>query len=369
MQFRRMPIEAESPEEMGYGNIGFNLAESSVRDISLQRIGLSTEDFLLSYGPHRGDDALRTAILDAQKGLEMKDVLVTPGAAGALFFIATTLLRKEDHLIVIRPNYATNLETPRAIGCQITFVDLSFEEGFAIDIDKVKAAIQANTRLISITTPHNPTGVIYAEEDILLLSALAEKSGAKLLVDETYRDLLESGQVLDYAARLHPNIISVASLSKAFGVPGIRTGWIICRDSALMEQLLAAKEQIIICGSILDEKVACKVLEQKDVLLKENLSLAWKNKRHLEQWITGHEMFEWVSPAGGVVAFPRLKEDFQHVKEHLYDHLFNEYGTIVGPGHWFEQDKRYMRIGFGFPLEDEFQQGLINIENAVKDLL
>jgi aspartate/methionine/tyrosine aminotransferase len=369
MQYKRMPIEAESPEEMGYGNIGFNLAESSVRDISLQSIGLSAEDILLSYGPHRGDDQLRAAIIDGQKGLRLEDVLVTPGAAGALFFIATTLLSKEDHLIVIRPNYATNLETPRAIGCAITFIDLLFEEGFAIDIDQVKAAVQPSTKMISITSPHNPTGVIYSEADILSLLEIAEKAGAKLLVDETYRDLLENKEMPDYAARLHPAIISVASLSKAFGVPGIRTGWIICRDSILMERFLAAKEQIIICGSILDEWVALQVLQQKDALLKENLSLAWKNKRHLEHWINGHAFFEWVQPAGGVVAFPRLKEDFQHVKHRLYDHLFKEYGTIVGPGHWFEQDKRYMRIGFGFPLENEFQQGLINIENAVKDLL
>ncbi len=101
-------------------------------------------------------------------------MLVTAGAAGALFIISTSLLSERDHLVVVRPNYATNIETPRAIGCAISYVDLDFDEGFAIDVGRVAAAMRPNTRLISVTCPHNPTGTMMDRADLDALVALAE---------------------------------------------------------------------------------------------------------------------------------------------------------------------------------------------------
>src|SRR6185312_10591620 len=136
----------------------------------------------------RGDKELRAQIAAQDAGVSPDDVLVTAGAAGALFIISTALLSASDHLVVVRPNYATNIETPRAIGCAIGFVDLAFEDGFAIDIDRVKAAMRPNTKLISVTCPHNPTGTMMDRADLDALVALAESRDCHLLVDETYRD-------------------------------------------------------------------------------------------------------------------------------------------------------------------------------------
>ena len=271
MRYVRMPIEVESPEEYGYGRIRYNLSESSVADRSLADLGLTIPDLTLLYGEHRGGLALRRLIAEASGGVEADDILVTVGAAGALFIIATALLGMDDHLVVVRPNYATNLETPRAIGCKVTHVELGFETGFRIDPAAIAAAITPQTRIISITTPHNPTGTMLAEAELHELVALAKNRGCILLVDETYRDLSLDG-TLPLAASLGDHVISVASLSKAYGVPGIRIGWIACRDPALQERFLAAKEQISICGSVIDEWVGEQILSRRDAILQPVLA-------------------------------------------------------------------------------------------------
>lgn len=170
-----MAIEVESPEEMGYSNIQYNLAESSVRDIYFRDLNINLDDLFLCYGVHRGGDLLRSAITLHENNLSADDVLVCPSAATALFIISTTLLGSNDHLIVLRPNYATNIETPRAINCSISLIDLKFENNFQLDIDEIKNNIQPNTKCISITSPHNPTGIVFKEEDIQQLIAIAEE--------------------------------------------------------------------------------------------------------------------------------------------------------------------------------------------------
>ena len=170
MRDTRMPIEIEAPEEKGYNTISYNLAESSMRDISMCDLDVDLKDLVLFYGEHRGIAKLRQAIIEDSKVLKVDDVLVTAGAATALFIVSTTLLSPEDHLIVIRPNYGTNLETPRAIRCRMSVIDLSFEEEFEIDLEAVSNAITPQTKLISITNPHNPSGKLYSNETIGTLS-------------------------------------------------------------------------------------------------------------------------------------------------------------------------------------------------------
>ncbi|TND08415.1 MAG: class I and II aminotransferase [Bacteroidetes bacterium] len=257
MLYRRMPIEAESPEEYGYDTVSCNLAESSVSDVPLEKIGADFSKLPLSYGDHRGLPELRSLLAADAPGLSADDMLVTPGAAAALFFLHTALLEKGDHLIVIHPNYATNLETPYAIGCEISKIDLRFEEGFRLDPARIREAIRPGTKLISITSPHNPTGTIIPQETIKDLAALAAEKGCKLLVDETYRELAQ-GIVPPSAATFGPQVITVSSVSKAYGIPGLRIGWIMCSDKILMQTLLAAKEQVIICNSVLKRKAGWK---------------------------------------------------------------------------------------------------------------
>jgi len=365
MKYVRMPIEIESPEEQGYDTIRYNLSESSMRDRRLSELGLGFEDLVLQYGVHRGAPGLRALIAErCGEGIDHADILTTAGAAAALFIIATTLLEKGDHLVVVRPNYATNIETPRAIGCAIDYVDLTFEDGFRLDPGRVEHLMRANTKLISVTTPHNPTGVSLGEEALARLVALAEARGIHLLVDETYREMSFVPK-LPVAATLSARAISVASVSKSYGIPGVRVGWIVNRDAKLMERFLAAKEQIGICGSIVDERIAEVALAQGPqflVTVERDLRAALMT---VEQWLAREPRLEWVKPEGGCVCFPRIRQDAGIDVEKFYRTLAVNHATCVGPGHWFEQDKRFMRIGFGWPLPEELKGGLAAISASL----
>jgi aspartate/methionine/tyrosine aminotransferase len=367
MKYSRMVIEKESPEEYGYGRIRYNLSESSIRDRKLSDIGATLPDLTLFYGEHRGEARLRELIALQAASLTADDILVTAGAAGALFIIATTLLAPGDHLVVVRPNYATNIETPKAIGCDITYIDLSFEDAFALDTQRIAAAMRPNTRLVSITCPHNPTGTLITRQQLDQLITLVEGSGCRLLVDETYRDL-SYGRQLPIAASLSTSAISVCSLSKAYGIPGIRVGWIITRDPVLAERFLAAKEQIGICGSVVDEWLAMSALEQRSTFLTELAPLMATRRAIVRDWINQDPQIEWVEPQGGVVCFIRLTVADGFNLDAFYAGLRDRHGTYVGPGHWFEMPKNFFRIGFLWPLEEELRGGLAAISAAVREV-
>jgi aspartate/methionine/tyrosine aminotransferase len=258
---------------------------------------------------------LRNEIVRNEIGLDANDVLVCPSAATALFIISTTLLNNNDHLIVLRPNYATNIETPRAINCEISFIDLAFENGFQFDIEQIKNAVKSNTKLISLTSPHNPTGVVFDNKIIEEIIDFAKERNIYVLVDETYRYLNFQSELIPYYAAKSNNVISVCSLSKAHGVPGIRTGWLINKDEKLMHDFLAAKEQIIICNSVVDEEIAHHILSQKDYLqathqhIRQNFSI-------LKNWMENEQKYlEWTSQMQVSFAFRELKMNTRWISQ------------------------------------------------------
>ncbi len=358
MHYRRTPIEIESPEEMGYGAIEYNLAESSARDLPFKELGVDLSEVILAYGEHRGALALRELIVADSQNLYPDDVLTTTGAVMALFLVATTLLDKKDHVVVIRPNYATNVETPRSIGCESSIIDLNFDNGYELDVEKIRAALRSNTRLISITNPHNPTGKIFPASSITALVKIAEEHRCYLLVDETYRDLNFQTALAPYAAEASAKVISICSFSKAYGAPGIRVGWAVCRDRKLMHDLLAAKEQIVLGNGIIEEEIARHLLANKNAFLEPIHQHIRKNFQIFKGWIAGQNLLEWNEPQAGVVAFVRLKESYALDAPGFSKALFEDYKTVVGHGRWFEQPDHYFRIGFGYPETENMREGL-----------
>jgi aspartate/methionine/tyrosine aminotransferase len=370
VRYRRMPIEVESPEELGYDTITNNLSESSVADRRLSDLGLDLDldALVLCYGDHLGDPDLREAIAASSPGIEPRHVLVTPGAATALFAVATSTLEAGDHAVVVRSNYATNLETPRAIGARLEAVDLSFDDGWRLDLAELEARVTPGvTKLVSITTPHNPTGTVVPHDDVRRIAELAGDAGATLLVDETYRDLAHDGTPPPLAATLGGHVISVSSMSKSYGLPGIRTGWAVCTDPARMELLLAAKEQIVISGSIIDEHIASRVLGARDQVLPPIVADVRERLAIVEGWLAGQHTFEWVRPEGGVVGLVRIKPELAVDEGEFHRRLLADHGTYVGPGHWFELDDRCFRLGFGWSTHAELQAGLDALIAAAND--
>ena len=365
MNFRRMAIEIESPEELGYSTIKNNLSESSVSDLKLADLGVDLRELLLSYTGHRGLPELREHIASEGEGVKPEHVLVTAGAAGALFLIAASLLEPGDRIVVAKPNYSTNLETPRALGATVVELPLIFERDYRVDLHEIEKRLTAGTRILSLTVPHNPTGTMMTLEELKSIIRLVESRGALLVFDETYR-AMAFGQTLPPLASLSDRVISVSSLSKAYGLPGIRIGWLLCRDPELMELFLAAKEQVSICTSIVDEQIALACLQQKQKILGRAKERTVNNFNVLRNWIARQNYLEWVESGGGAVCFPRIRHNSGIDVDKFYDVLLGEMQTAVGPGHWFDEDRRHFRVGFGYPPVTEFSSGLQAIEQAAE---
>ncbi len=366
-----MPIEIEAPEQLGYDSIECNLTESSYTDFRFKDLKLNLNELVIAYIDHRGHPELRQLLAQETGGaISANQVLLTSGAAQALFIISTTLLEPGDDMIVIRPNYATNLETPRAIGAQLKIVDLTFENNWKIDPAEIEKQITSKTKFVSVTVPHNPTGTIMSVDDLKALVQITAKHGCRLLVDETYREMNFNG-ALPYAATFGSHVISVASFSKTFGLPGIRVGWLMTRDEQLFEQFFAAKEQIQICGSALDEEIAYQFYRKRGHFISLIFNNLQRRFATLKDWMESQEFLEWVEPTGGCVAFPRIRADvLKNIDlEKFYKTLNREYSTHVGPGHWFEQPKHFMRIGYGWPTDEALSKGLRNIESAIRGQL
>jgi|SRR5581483_1736624 len=366
MRYRRMPIEVESPEQLGYSTIRNNLAESSFSDMSLAAYGIEA-DFtheVLPYGDHRGAERLREAVAADSDVLAATDILVTAGAVSALFVVASSLLAEGTHVLVCAPNYATNLETPRAIGADIETIDLRFDQDWRLDLDVVASRVRSDTKLVSVTYPHNPTGAMITRSELDELVAIVEgHEAAVLLVDETYRELAY-GEPLPIAASLSPRVVSVSSMSKTYGLPGLRVGWLISRDRTLMETFLAAKEQIFITGAVVDEELAARVLERRPEALRHVRAKTQSQLAIVRDWIGDSETFEWVEPQAGVVCFPRVRPELDVDVAAFYRILLKEFGTYVGPGWWFDEDPRHFRLGFAWPTEDELRAGLRALTDA-----
>jgi aspartate/methionine/tyrosine aminotransferase len=326
-------------------------------------------ELVICYGDHVGNPNLRAEIIKGEAAnLTTNDVLVTAGAASALFIVSTSLLSVGDELVVAKPNYATNIETPKAIGANIKYLPMTFENKYQVDLEELRKLITPKTKLVSLTCPHNPTGTMISENDLKEIINMVEASNAYLLFDETYRDMSFKFK-LPIAASLSERVISVSSLSKTYGLPGIRIGWLITRNKHLQELFLAAKEQIFICGSVVDEEIAFRYMAKRQDFFPAIKKDMLEKFQMTKKWMGNQDVFEWIEPSGGVVCFPRIKPELKVDTKKFYDILLTNFKTYVGPGHWFEESDRSFRLGFGWPNQSELKDGLDGLENALKGAL
>ncbi|POR38257.1 Aspartate aminotransferase, putative [Tolypocladium paradoxum] len=375
MHYQRMMIEKEAPEEVG-AVIKYNLSESAISDQTLDSWNITVPaNVVLTYTEHRGSRKIRSLVAQASNGSIMpNDVLVTAGASTSLFITLTALLGPGDHVVVTRPNYATNLEIPRSIGCDVTIVDLDFDSQFRLDFDRIAAAIRPGvTKVLSICSPNNPTGTMCTGDELQALASLAREKGAYLLIDETYSDLIYTSDLMDgetpipAGASLGDHVVTVSSMSKAYGVPGIRIGWLITTNKVLQETFLAAKEQISISCSVLDELVAEQILSARTDHLRNIIADMRRRRDCVAGWVEKEsDLVEWVRPEAGVMCFIRMKKEPAGGTEQFYRRLLEEYGVYVGRGTWFERDDTFFRLGYGWPTWEDLELGLRGISKALR---
>jgi aspartate/methionine/tyrosine aminotransferase len=266
------------------------------------------EALALGYVPTWGTARLRAAIAATYERCAPEDVLVFAGAEEALFWALQLLVEPGDHVVVTVPNYQAMETLPLAAGIAVTGVALDPHDGWRLDLDAVRAALRPTTRLLAVNFPNNPTGAVPDAETWRGLVALCAEHGVRLLSDEVYRGLeLDPGATLAQAADLAPDAVSVNVMSKSYGLPGLRVGWIACRDRATLALLERHKHYTSICDAGPSELLAAMALEHGAAIHARNRAIIAGNVETFGAFFAQHAgRFEWAPPRGGCVAFPRL---------------------------------------------------------------
>lgn len=260
----------------------------------------------LGYTETFGAPALRDQIAGTYEAIAADRILCFAGAEEGIYIASHVLLEPDDHAIVVTPNYQAAETVPLSI-CAVTGVPLDPDTGWDLDLDRLAAAIRPNTRLVSINFPHNPTGRIIARATLDGLIDLCRRHGIWLFSDEVYRALGPYPErQLPQVADLYERGLSLNVMSKAYGLPGLRIGWIACQDRDLLVRMERMKHYLSICNSAPSEVLARIALKARDRILARNNALVRDNVAMLDAFFADYPaLFEWRVPDGGCVGYPR----------------------------------------------------------------
>ncbi len=360
MVFKRMPLE-DWFDKYQY-EVDYDIGESGMKFFRVKDLGIDLDEVELRYGYHLGCPELREKIAEMYDGCSMENVAVTTGASEANFAIIAHLVKRSDHMIVEHPTYPSLYEVPRSLEISLSLLRLKWVDRFKPNLDELRGIIKPNTKLITLTHPNNPTGSQITEKTLREAIGIAEEHDIHLMVDETYRDLTFD-EPPPLAATLSKNAISLTSMSKVYGLPGIRIGWAVA-DKSVIEGIRAVREQMTICNSTIGEVIALEVLKRRKQVLNDMRSKMLSNYEILKEWMEQQSWLEWIEPEGGVVCAPRLRKGGS--TRELCELLVRKYRTFVVPGYGLEMDE-YFRLGYGGDRE-ELVVGLEMLKKALEEL-
>lgn len=317
----------------------------------------------LGYTESQGAPGLRQEIARMYTSIRPEQVLVFSGAEEAIFLFMHAVLQPGDHLIVHWPCYQSLGEVAQGIGCEVTRWEARFEDGWALDLDELKRAMRPQTRAIVVNTPHNPTGYLMAQEDFRALNALAQERGVWLFSDEVYRESeYTPASRLPAACDLNEKAVSLGVLSKTYGLPGLRIGWIATRDAGIFQRLAALKDYTTICNSAPSEFLAGLALRHRERLAARNLEIIRRNLALLDDFFARRaDGFAWVRPQAGSIAFPRLLNQDVGAFCHA---LVTQAGVLLLPGSLFDHPGNCFRISFG---RRNMPEALARLEEFLED--
>ncbi|NKB50414.1 MAG: aminotransferase class I/II-fold pyridoxal phosphate-dependent enzyme [Alphaproteobacteria bacterium] len=338
-----------------------NLAESTSSDLILHELVDQSDlesllELRLGYGTSKGNLTLRKLIAD-RVGVNPDDVLVTQGAALSLFLTNFELCGTGDEIIVATPCFPPTIDAMRATGATISPFKLSFEESYQIDEAAFISTLNPKVKLVSIASPQNPSGVSIPQATVkrLVEAVRARAPDAFLVVDETYRDATYDGNAMPSVAGVSDRIITTSSISKAYGAPGLRIGWLTTQSADLYERLTFAKLNTVISASVVDEALTEILFNKLDVILADRRSALSEALDRLSRWVSDHShLAEWVRPDAGALCCVRLCHDaFSDNAVDAFYTVLEAHDLQVADGTWFGEEKRVFRLGFGYlPLND-----------------
>jgi aspartate/methionine/tyrosine aminotransferase len=300
----------------------------------------------LGYTESTGAPSLRQEISRIYTGISADQVLVHSSAEEAIFVFMNAALRPGDHMIVHWPCYQSLHEIASSTGCEVTPWKVREERSWALDLDELKASLRPNTRAIIVNMPHNPTGYLMARDEFVQLNRLAEERGILLFSDEVYRESEYDLAVrLPSATEINPLAVSLGSVSKTYGLPGLRTGWVATRNVELYTRMAHFKDYTTICTSAPSEFLSELMLRHRAQVAGRNLDIIRYNLGVLDGFFERHAgQFEWVRPKAGPIAFPRL------IGENIdafCDALVKAAGVLLLPGSVYGDSGNHFRLGFG----------------------
>lgn len=343
----------------------YDLAESIGPALRLRDV-LGSDDIALGYGSAAGDPRLRAAIAE-RHGVGLDDVVVTVGGMHALFLLAFILCEHGDEAVTTTPLFAPARTALQAIGARARTVTMDFERRYQPNPGDIRAVLSERTKLVCLASPQNPSGVAIPPGTIQgILSAMQEKCPqAYLLMDETFREAAYGDDpIAPSAIDLSPKIVSIASLSKCHGAPGLRIGWAITRDPVLREQLVVGKFSTVISCSAVDEAVALRVLAQNQQARRDHFA---SGLARTAGWVRDNaRRIEWVRPDAGAICCVRLRPDVfdDEAVSRFYSELVN-HGVRVGNGTWFGEEARIFRLGFGLLPMHDLEAALAGVSAAL----
>jgi aspartate/methionine/tyrosine aminotransferase len=367
------PFEIERMMSKWENVVDYNLSESGVHPMTVRELvedPAVVEELLttgLDYPQANGVIELRENIAALYPRATPDNVLVTVGCAEANFITLQTLLTPGDEMVIMLPNYMQLWGAAHNFGMRVKAFHLREDLGWAPDLDELNAVVSETTKLIAICNPDNPTGYILSSSEMDAIVAAADRVGAWLLADEVYSgaERLTDTQTPSFWGR-YDKVLAMNSLSKAYGLPGLRIGWVV-GSADVVDQIWARHDYVTIGATMLANKLAAIALspQVRPRLIQRGRNYIRRGFPILDGWLESHEgTFSLVPPQAAAIAFVRYHLDVNST--HLVERMIHEKSAFIVPGDHFGMD-HYLRISFGLP-EDYLRAGLDRIHELIVEL-
>ena len=351
--------------------VEYNLSESGVHPLRLSELLDGNDvEFLnrpLEYTQSNGTDELRTTIAAMYPGAEMENVLVTNGSSEANFLSTWSFADRGAEVVVMLPNYMQIWGLAKTLQAKVKPFRLRERDSeWKLDIYGLKRAASKKTKLIAVCNPNNPTGAVMCEETIDEICNVARKVGAWILADEVYQGAELDGKITPSFWGRYDKVIAVNGLSKAYGIPGSRVGWIVSTKE-VATKLWSYHDYTTICPTALSDYLARKALqpETRRKILARTREILRTNLPIFTSWMEKHrENFSFLPPQAGAIAY--VKYNLKINSSKFTTRLKEEKSTLVVPGDHFGMDG-YLRIGYGAP-QDYLSAGLNRIDELVHSM-
>jgi len=365
-------FEMERLQSTWENRVRFNLSESSVHPMSVREL-ISDPVFLaqlldtpLIYNQSNGTDELRAAIAALYPGATIDNVEVTNGGSEANFISVYSQLEPGDEVVILLPNYQQIWGLTNSLGMLVKEARLREDRSWAPDLDELETATSSQTRMIVVCNPNNPTGAILSQSEMDAIIRAASRSGAWILADEIYQGSERDGKTTPTFWGRYDRVIVTNGLSKAYGLPGLRIGWIVAREE-IIAKMWSYHDYTTIAPGTLSDALARIALspEGRARCLERTRRICRDNFPLFQEWIRSHgSTFRMVEPRAGAIAYVRYNLPINSCQ--LMERLLKEKSVLVVPGDHFGMD-RFLRIGYG-PRPDYLQEALEHVHAVLDDL-